>query len=139
MSNQTKKVKYVSRTSAIYDLENNIIIDGILGSYSSSEHFMAIEHLNALIEHNKSLKVKYKDLVIYDRGYPSIGLIGFHNKRNIDFLMRVNTKSFKAVQEFQRSKKTDEIIEIQVTHSILKNLSSEKRLWKIFKATSKRT
>jgi hypothetical protein len=41
--------------------------------------------------------------------------------------MRVNTKSFKAVQEFQRSKKTDEIIEIQVTHSILKNLSSEKQ------------
>jgi hypothetical protein len=125
MSNHTEKVKYVSRTSAIYDLENNIIVDGILGSYSSSEHFMAIEHLNALIEHNKSLKVKYKDLVIYDRGYPSIGLIGFHNKQNIDFLMRINTQSFKAVQKFQRSEKLDEILDIEVSHSILNNLSNE--------------
>ena len=44
-----------------------------------------------------------------------MGLIKYHYKHGLDFLMRVNNKSFKAVQEFRRSKKVDEIIEIEVT------------------------
>jgi hypothetical protein len=41
--------------------------------------------------------------------------------------MRVNNSSFKAVQEFRRSKKVDEIIEIEVTRGIFNNLSKEKQ------------
>ena len=56
-----------------------------------------------------------------------MGLICYHYKHNLDFLMRVNSKSFKAVSHFKRSKRDDEIIEIEVTHSILSNLSKEKQ------------
>ena len=126
-SNQRGKYAIASRVSIIYDLENNFVFDGILNSIYSSEAFMAIEHINHLVKQNKNIKTQYSDLLIYDRGYPSMGLICYHNKHNLDFLMRVNSKSFKAVNEFKRSKKIDEIIEIEVTHSILSNLSQEKQ------------
>jgi len=125
VSDHNGKYAVMPRVSIIYDLENNIVIDGILSSLHSSEGFMAIEHLEHLLKLNKETKQKYKDLIIYDRGYPSMGLVSYHYKNNIDFLMRVNSKSFKAVQLFRRSKNSDEIIEIQVTHSILGNMSKE--------------
>jgi len=126
-SNQKGKLGATSRTSILYDVENNLILDGILGSIYSSERFMAIEHINALIEHNKNIETEYKDLIIYDRGYPSIGLMAYHLKHNLDFLMRVKSNSFKLLETFKRSKKTDEIIEIKFNSSILKNLEKEKQ------------
>jgi len=125
VSDHNGKYAVMPRISILYDLENNIVVDGILSSLHSSEGFMAIEHLEHLFELNKGTKQKYEDLIIYDRGYPSMGLISYHYKNNIDFLMRVNSKSFKAVQLFKRSKKVDEIIEIEVTRSILSNMSKE--------------
>ncbi len=126
-SNQKGKYAIASRTSILHDLENNIIVDGIFNSIYSSEGFMAIEHINKLLQHNKRIKSQYHDLLIYDRGYPSVGLICYHNKHNLDFLMRARGNSFKAVEVFKRSKKTDEIIEIEVTSDILRNLGKEKQ------------
>ena len=126
-SNQKGKYGVTPRASVMYDLKNKFIVDGILGSIHSSERFMAIEHIDKLLELKKEVKVSYKDLLIYDRGYPSMGLIKYHYKHDLDFLMRVNGQSFKAVQEFKRSKKVDEIIEIEVTRGILKNLLEEKQ------------
>jgi len=124
-SNQHGQYAIMPRASIMHDLENNIVVDSILSSLHCSEGFMAIEHIEHLLKLNKEIKEKYKDLVIYDRGYLSMGLISYHYKKNIDFLMRVNSKSFKAVQLFKRSKKSDEIIEIEVTRSILSNMSKE--------------
>ena len=115
------------RVSIMYDLENNLVLDGILNSLHASEAFMAIEHIDQLIKYKKNTKVKYNDLLIYDRGYPSFGLISYHYNNNLDFLIRVNTRSFKAVQHFRSSKKTDEILEIKVTSGILTNLSQDKQ------------
>jgi hypothetical protein len=126
-SNQKGEYGATPRISILYDLENKFVLDGILSSIHSSEGFMAIEHIDKLLKYKKSIKEKYKDLLIYDRGYPSMGLIKYHYKYGLDFLMRVNSKSFKAVQEFRRSKKVDEIIEIEVTRGILNNLSKEKQ------------
>jgi len=125
--NQKGEYGITPRISIMYDLENKFVLDGILSSIHSSEGFMAIEHIDKLLEYKKNIKEVYKDLLIYDRGYPSMGLIKYHNKHGLDFLMRVNSKSFKAVQEFRRSRKVDEIIEIEVTRGILNNLSKEKQ------------
>ena len=126
-SNYSDKYGVMPRASIMYDLENNFIIDGILGSLYTSETFMAIEHIKELIKYKQSVKVKYNDLLIYDRGYPSMGLICYHYKYKLDFLMRVNSKSFKALNLFKQSNKTDEIIEIEVSGSILRNLSQAKQ------------
>ncbi len=125
--NQKGEYGTTPRISIMYDLENKFVLDGILSSIHSSEGFMAIEHIDKLLEYKKNIKEIYKDLLIYDRGYPSMGLIKYHYKHGLDFLMRVNNKSFKAVGEFRRSKKVDEIIEIEVTRGILNNLSKEKQ------------
>jgi len=126
-SNQKGEYGATPRVSIMYDLENKFVLDGILSSIHSSEGFMAIEHIDKLLKYKKSIKEKYKDLLIYDRGYPSMGLIAYHYKYGLDFLMRVNNSSFKAVGEFRRSKKVDEIIEIEITRAILNNLSKEKQ------------
>jgi len=125
--NQKGEYATTPRISIMYDLENKFVLDGILSSIHSSEGFMAIEHIDKLLILKKKVKESYKDLLIYDRGYPSMGLIKYHYKHGLDFLMRVNKKSFKAVVEFKRSKKVDEIIEIEVTRGILNNLSKEKQ------------
>jgi len=125
--NQKGEYGTTPRISIMYDLENKFVLDGILSSIHSSEGFMAIEHIDKLLILKKKVKESYKDLLIYDRGYPSMGLIKYHYKHGLDFLMRVNKKSFKAVVEFKRSKKVDEIIEIEVTRGILNNLSKEKQ------------
>jgi hypothetical protein len=57
-SNQHNKYAITSRTSTLYDVENKIIIDGILNSIYSSEGFMAIEHINYLVKFNKDVKEK---------------------------------------------------------------------------------
>ncbi len=126
-SNQNGSYTIMPRISIMYDLENNLVVDGILNSLCSSEAFMAIEHIDQLLKSKKSIKEKYNDLLIYDRGYPSVGLIQHHYNSNLDFLMRVNSQSFKAVQLFRKSKKTDEILEVVVTRSILANLSQDKQ------------
>lgn len=126
-SNKHGKYAITSRTSTLYDVENKIIIDGIFNSIYSSEGFMAIEHINYLVKFNKDVKEKYCDLITYDRGYPSIGLICHHYNKEIDFLMRVKNKSFKPVTQFKNSKKTDEIIELEITKSTLNNLQKEKQ------------
>ncbi len=126
-SNQKGEYGATPRISILYDLENKFVLDGILSSIHSSEGFMAIEHIDKLLKYKKSIKEKYKDLLIYDRGYPSMGLIKYHYRHGLNFLMRVNNSSFKAVREFRRSKKVDEIIEIEITKGILNNLSKEKQ------------
>ena len=126
-SNQKGEYGATPRISIMYDLENKFVLDGILSSIHSSEGFMAIEHIDKLLILKEKVKESYKDLLIYDRGYPSMGLISYHYKHGLDFLMRVNNKSFKAVGEFRRSKKVDEIIELEVTRGILSNLSKEKQ------------
>lgn len=126
-SNHKGEYGATPRISMIYDLENKFILDGILSSLHSSEGFMAIEHIDKLLKYKKRIKAKYKDLLIYDRGYPSMGLIKYHYKHKLDFLMRVSSSSFKAVAEFKRSKKVDEILEIEIKKHMITTLEKEKQ------------
>jgi hypothetical protein len=76
--NQKGEYGVTPRISIMYDLENKFVVDGIMSSIHSSEGFMAIEHIDKLLELKKNVKATYKDLLIYDRGYPSMGLIKYH-------------------------------------------------------------
>jgi len=127
-SNQKGEYGATSKISIMYDLENKFVLDGIMNSTHSSERFMAVEHINKLIELKKSVKAKYKDLLIYDRGYPSFGLMTYHNKQGLDFVIRVDGKSsFREVQKFTRSKKVDETLELEVTRYTLSSLLKDKQ------------
>jgi len=118
-SNTSGKLGVMSKASVIYDLENNIVLDGILNSYASSERAMAVEHIRQLKKYKKAHKEKYKDLVIFDRGYPSIGLISYMNQENIDYLMRIQSNTFTEIETFKESELDDAILELEITKNRL--------------------
>ncbi|MFN3639935.1 MAG: IS4 family transposase [Flavobacterium sp.] len=68
-----------ARVSVLYDVLNNFVLDGQLTPLSVGELPSAIKHLQC---------TRSKDLIIYDRGYPSFKLIFEHYHRNIDFVIR---------------------------------------------------
>jgi len=53
-SNNIGKLGVVSKASVLYDLENNIVLDGILNSYASNERAMAVEHIKQLKKYKKA-------------------------------------------------------------------------------------
>ena len=122
-SNTSGELGVMSKASVIYDLENNIVLDGILNSYASSERAMAVEHIRQLKKYKKAHKEKYKDLVILDRGYPSIGLMSYMNQETIDYLMRIQNNTFKEIEAFKESELDDTILELQITKDRLHQIT----------------
>jgi hypothetical protein len=92
-----------ARISGLYDLENEIMIDAIIGQYDRDEREFALEHIKKLQEYGLQ-----KDLIIFDRGYPSKNMIAVLAKAGIDYLMRVSTSFLKEVNSV---KGHEEIIE----------------------------
>lgn len=71
----------VARTSVLYDVLNLTVLDAQMSSYDSSERDMAREHF-AFVQPGK-------DLLLFDRGYPSLGLMFEMQSRGIDYLIRM--------------------------------------------------
>ena len=76
--------------SALYDVLNDMILDARLEPMSTDERSIALKH----VEHLRTLSSFGKELVIFDRGYPSFDLIQafLQEKYPITFLFRVRTK-----------------------------------------------
>jgi hypothetical protein len=106
-----------ARISILEDVENNVVHQGILNSYYSSEKDMAFEHIDYLVElREKSSQNQYKDVIIFDRGYPSFAMLLYLEKHNIDYLIRMPRSRFKEVDAFRDDKRfNDKIIEIELT------------------------
>lgn len=91
-SNQKGKSRRPLGTSSIlYDINNEIIVDGLLDKYASDEKMMFLQHLENLKEIS-SLKKK-KIIILFDRGYPSMEIMAKMKENNIDFIIR-NKKSY---------------------------------------------
>src|SRR5690606_37353494 len=70
----------MSRSSLLYDLENEIVVDALPGRYSDDEQHMALAHLNYLQE----LCLPGPCLLLFDRGYPSLWLLACLQQRKLD-------------------------------------------------------
>lgn len=92
-----------ARISCLYDLENDIMIDALIGHYDNDERKFAIKHIKKLQEYGLQ-----NDLILLDRGYPSREMIAFFKKSGIDFLMRVSTSFLKEVNQV---KGRDKVVE----------------------------
>lgn len=71
----------VARTSVLYDVLNLTVLDASISSYDTSEREMAREHFNFV--------QPGQDLLLFDRGYPSLGLMFEMQCRGIDYLIRM--------------------------------------------------
>jgi hypothetical protein len=84
-------------SSMLYDLENNIIVDAKITSIHGNERSLAEEHLNAL-QNMAGYNLGHRELIIFDRGYPSFDLIKSLSDKGIAYVMRV-WKGFVNEQE----------------------------------------
>ncbi|WP_252232280.1 IS4 family transposase [Clostridium sp. ZBS15] len=111
IENQNAKVAR-ARASALYDIENDMIVASKLEHYRIGERETAEKLLNKLCELGK-----YNDLILFDRGYPSKDFIDFIETKNLKYLMRVSTRFLKIVVN---APKEDQVIEVKHNQVTLK-------------------
>lgn len=87
-----------SLSSGLYDVLNEIVIDSTLGPFDASELDFAKDHIDYLasISHDK-------ELIIFDRGYPSAKLIDTIEKNKFNYLMRCNTTFIEGIKKLATS------------------------------------
>jgi len=77
-----------AQASLLYDVLNDIVIDGEIKPLDTDERTLALGHIDALIE----LVDHENKLVLFDRGYPSFELIKQLEDKGIKYVMRVKSK-----------------------------------------------
>jgi len=88
--------------SMLYDPLNLLTLDARLAPYSSSERDLLNQHL---------AHVKEGDLLLLDRGYPSIALLFLLTAKRIQFCVRMKEDWWLSVKAFKESGEKEEIVE----------------------------
>jgi hypothetical protein len=74
--------------SILYDIENDLVVDARIEPMSSDERTLAAGHIKKLAK----METFGKELILFDRGYPSMELIEELMEEGIEFVMRVREK-----------------------------------------------
>ena len=90
-----------ARISSCFDVLNEIVLDAQISSRKIGEFELAQKHLEVV---NKN------DLLIYDRGYGAFWLMFLHLIKGLNFVIRLQEKSFNEVKSFLRSDEFSRII-----------------------------
>jgi hypothetical protein len=88
-------------TSLLYDVLNLVTIDAQIAPYIKSERELLYEHLK---------KVQQDDLLLLDRGYPSIALMFLLRAKGINFCMRMKEDWWLSIKEFAESFEKERIV-----------------------------
>ena len=94
--------------SLLYDILNDLVVDARIEPMSTDERTLASMHIKQLKE-LESFE-EWKELILFDRGYPSFELIKELLEAKIHFVLRVRTKFSLAIDELSRG---DHIIELE--------------------------
>ena len=87
--------------SVLYDSLNLVVLDAQLAPYSASESELLYKHLE---------KVKPGDLLLLDRGYPSIVLMFLLMAKGIEFCIRMKEDWWLSVKDFIESGEKERIV-----------------------------
>lgn len=113
----------MAMSSTAYDVINKIAVNTYLERYEADERNLADKHLNKI----KELTPAVRNIILMDRGYPSLYLFTRMLDLGHDFVVRCNDMSFiREIKEFARSEETDKIIEVDLTSRLRKYLSMGK-------------
>lgn len=109
-NNQTGQTLVMAKISYAYDVLNLVTLDATINRLHSGERDLAVEHIEAI----KQLRQDpTKDLFLYDRGYPSLGLLFYHDFEKKYYVMRCTISSlFKDFKKAFDEGKTDTIIRL---------------------------
>lgn len=86
--------------SCLYQLKSKIPYDFDLVNHAN-ERQCALAHLKALMAN---------DVVVYDRGYFSYAMLYYHVQKGVHPIFRLQKNTFKEIDDFRNSTKTDQII-----------------------------
>jgi hypothetical protein len=88
----------VATGSMLYDVLNHVTLDAGLASYTTSEKDLLLGHLD---------KTSPGDLMLLDRGYPSIGMFFLLKARGVEFCVRMKEDWWLHVRKFANSDQID--------------------------------
>lgn len=109
----------IAKISSCFDVLNEIAIDAQICPYENSEYTIALKHLN---------KANRNDIIIYDRGYAAVWFMYIQFLKNLNFIIRMQEYSFKAVRLFIESSEVSKIITIMELPWKSKNKLKEENL-----------
>ena len=110
----------MAMSSVAYDVLNKIAVNTYLERYEADERSLADKHLSKI----KEITPTVKNIILMDRGYPSLYLFTRMLDLDLDFVVRCNDMSFiSEIKEFVRSEDTDKKIEIDLRLRLRKYLS----------------
>jgi hypothetical protein len=103
----------LAKTSVLYDALNHISIHAKLQSYRTSERDMAMEHIIELCRLDELIKGDHiGDIIIFDRGYPSLFFMFFMLSKNKHFIMRCSSSFLTEVNTVVKDGWLDTVITI---------------------------
>ena len=102
-----------ARISLLFDVLNEFVFDASLNALTKSERDCAKSHLKKF-----ETFCNQKDIVIFDRGYPSKEMISVLSEMDCRYLMRMQNSSFKEIAEHQESDFKIEITYQGKTYSV---------------------
>lgn len=107
--NNDEELINLSWSTVVYDLLNDITIDAKLNKTGESERKYAIEQFKEMKENGRNMK----DIVIADRGFPSLELLAEMGRIGNDYIIRYNGNQFlKETRLFTEMQEKDMIVEI---------------------------
>jgi len=94
-----------------YDLQNEIIIESKLNRYGISER----EQMLKMLEEMRTKGKGRKDIIVADRGFPSLAVFTRLKMMSYDFIIRYNGEQFlREMMGFAKGKESDTIIEVSL-------------------------
>lgn len=114
--NQHKRKIARALLSGIYDVENHFFLDVEIDIVDSNETKLAKRNIEAIQE----IIEKNKEIIIFDRGYPSIELFNWLEKQRNKFVMRLSRNDY--IKEKEEMTAEDEFIIIRYTYPRLNKI-----------------
>jgi hypothetical protein len=101
--------------SVLYDSLNLLNLDAQIAPYSASERDLLYKHLE---------KVKQGDLLLLDRGYPSIAILFLLMAKGIEFCVRMKEDWWLSVKDFMESGERERIVSFKLPKKDRKQLEA---------------
>lgn len=110
-------------TSSIYDVINDMVIDAQIAPLNTSERELAKVNIAEMFDILKDRIDLNKIIIIFDRGYPSVEMIGLLDELGVKYLFRLSNKIFK--DNVSQMKTKDEKTKIVLTKNRIKTIQEE--------------
>jgi hypothetical protein len=102
----------LAKISNMHDVLNNITLHGVINNYKSSERDLAIQHIEYLAHINQPGQA-FDDLLMFDRGYPSLTLLLKLYAQKKHFIMRITHSFVSETNIAIKAEKIDSSITIE--------------------------